>query len=233
MAVKSSGDTRDRLPTGRWKCACFASSLAFLFAPIATAAPCAGFTDVDDTVVGPAFCANVAWMKSRGITLGCTSTTLYCPNLSVSRLQMAAFMNRLGTAMTPFHLPVDTAPGAIDLDIAQVACQTQDYEVIGFARRAYVDSSFGATAVADVGLAADLVMSTDNGATWTPLNATINRGFVRANQWSTLADVAFADLVAGQNVRWGTRVTRGGLAGAADLSDSRCALRVLVYNRNE
>ena len=29
---------------------------------------------------------------------------------------MAAFMNRLGTALTPAQLPVDVAPGAIDLD---------------------------------------------------------------------------------------------------------------------
>ena len=34
-------------------------------------------------------------MKNRGITLGCTAT-LYCPNDYVTRLQMAAFMYRLG-----------------------------------------------------------------------------------------------------------------------------------------
>jgi Chaperone of endosialidase/S-layer homology domain len=58
----------------------------------ALAAPCAGFTDVDDT---SPFCVNVAWMKNRGITLGLTPT-LYDPNSPVTRLQMAAFMYRLG-----------------------------------------------------------------------------------------------------------------------------------------
>ncbi|MCL4761734.1 MAG: hypothetical protein KJ018_08105, partial [Burkholderiales bacterium] len=59
----------------------------------AAAAPCEGFTDVEDT---NAFCGSIAWMKNRGITLGCTSTTLYCPDQFVRRDQMAAFMYRLG-----------------------------------------------------------------------------------------------------------------------------------------
>jgi hypothetical protein len=58
----------------------------------ALAAPCAGFTDLDDS---SEFCVNVTWMKNRGVTLGCTPTQ-YCPNADVTRLQMAAFMNRLG-----------------------------------------------------------------------------------------------------------------------------------------
>ncbi len=65
---------------------------ALLVSPAAQAAPCAGFTDVDDT---SAFCGSVAWMKNRAITLGCTAT-LYCPNDFVRRDQMAAFMYRLG-----------------------------------------------------------------------------------------------------------------------------------------
>ncbi len=63
------------------------------FASEAFAAPCAGFTDVDST--NP-FCTEVAWVKNRGIALGCTTTTLYCPNDAVTRLQMAIFMYRLG-----------------------------------------------------------------------------------------------------------------------------------------
>jgi hypothetical protein len=61
------------------------------------AAPCAGFTDVDST---SAFCGNVTWIKNRGVTLGCTATQ-YCPNEPTTRLQMAAFMNRLGEALFP------------------------------------------------------------------------------------------------------------------------------------
>ena len=201
-------------------------------APTAAAAPCAEFTDVDGTVVGAGFCQNVEWLKNRQVTLGCTSTTHYCPDANVSRLQMAAFMNRLGVALTPALLPVDVAPGAIDIDANAVVCPTNAFAVTGFPRRAYVDVSFSGHATADVGLAADIVMSTDGGATWTNLNTVTNRGFVRANRWGAFADIAFVDLTVGQSVRWGVRTTRAGLSGTASLADSRCQLRVLVFNRN-
>jgi len=60
--------------------------------PLALAAPCAGFTDVDDS---SPFCADVTWIANRGITLGC-DVGLYCPNAAVTRLAMAAFLHRLG-----------------------------------------------------------------------------------------------------------------------------------------
>lgn len=60
-------------------------------------AQCAGFSDVPTT---SGFCANVAWIKNRNITQGC-APGLYCPNDPVTRLQMAAFLNRLGDALLP------------------------------------------------------------------------------------------------------------------------------------
>lgn len=61
-------------------------------AAAAQAAPCAGFTDVEDT---SGFCSSIAWMKNRAITLGCTATE-YCPDAFVRRDHMAAFLYRLG-----------------------------------------------------------------------------------------------------------------------------------------
>ena len=101
------------------------------------ALPCAGFTDVDDT--RQRFCPNVEWLKNRAVTTGCTSATLYCPTDPVSRLAMAAFMNRLGTALTPAQLRVDAAPGAVDLDANVVVCQTTDLAIAGYPRKAFVD----------------------------------------------------------------------------------------------
>ena len=150
-------------------------------APAVHALPCAGFTDVDST---SPFCPNVEWVKNRAITTGCTSATQYCPADPVSRLAMAAFLNRFGTAMTPVKLGVDATTGAVDLDLPNnVVCQTANYAVAGFPRRAYVDLSFTATATADVDFAADLVQSTDNGTNWTALNSQSTRGSVSANHW--------------------------------------------------
>ena len=70
----------------------FAMFCAAMVSKAVIAAPCAGFTDVDDS---SGSCVNVEWMKNRGITLGVTPT-LYDPNSPVTRLQMAAFMYRLG-----------------------------------------------------------------------------------------------------------------------------------------
>ena len=212
-----------------WAAGWLVAGFGLAIAPTALAAPCAGFTDVDSASI---FCPNVEWLKNRSITLGCTSATTYCPGDAVSRLAMAAFMNRLGTALTPVQLPVDVAPGAIDLDASLVVCQTQAFVVANFPRRAYADVSFNANAPVDVGLAVDLVMSADGGASWTNLNTVANRGFVPANQWGAFSDLGFVDLAVGQTVRWGVRMTRGGLPGGANLADSRCRLRVLVYSRD-
>jgi hypothetical protein len=211
-----------------WKFVLMAIMAAWATLPTDAAAQCAGFTDV---LSSSGFCKNVEWVKNRKVTTGCTSATLYCPNDSVSRLQMAAFMNRLGNALTPTQLRVDTAPGAVDLDANLVVCQTGDFAVADYPRTAYLDVAFNGTAASDVGLAADLVMSTNGGATWNNLNTVANRGSVSANQWGGLADIGFVDLDVGQNVRWGVRMTRGGIAGGADLSDSRCQLRALIYSR--
>lgn len=63
----------------------------------AFAAPCAGFSDVEDT---DPFCPHVEWVKNRSITFGCAAG-LYCPAEPTSRLAMAAFLHRLGTALLP------------------------------------------------------------------------------------------------------------------------------------
>ena len=70
---------------------------AFVFAlllPVsASAAPCDGFVDVSD---GDIFCAAVTFLKNKGITLGCTDSSHFCPNDYVPRWQMALFLQRMG-----------------------------------------------------------------------------------------------------------------------------------------
>lgn len=210
------------------------AALLALAAPIAQAAPCAGFADVDDsdTITGP-FCTSVEWIKNRGVTLGCVLTPqlLYCPFDNVTRLQMAAFMKRLGDALTPIRLSNDLRPGAVDIDTNPVVCQTADFAVTNFPRTAYVDATLSMSATADVSFAGDLAMSTDAGATWTNLAGTTNLGSAPANQFGSLSDIGAMNLDVGQNVRFGLRLSRGGVASAVDLTDSRCQMRAMIYSR--
>jgi len=211
----------------RHLCLLAAVAAAALAAPLASAAPCAGFTDVDST---SSFCPNVEWLKNRKVTLGCTSATLYCPNDPVSRLQMAAFMNRLGTALTPVVVRIEAASGALDLDLSPVVCQSADTLVADYPRRALVDAQLSASAAAGVDIAMRAVMSTNGGASWTPLSTVQSLTYVTASQWGQASDVGTVDLNVGQNVRFGVQATRSGAGG--DLSDSRCMLRTVTVSRD-
>lgn len=59
----------------------------------------------DDVLSSDPFCGFITKMAQQGVTLGCividANHRLYCPNDSVNRKQMAAFMARLGDALLP------------------------------------------------------------------------------------------------------------------------------------
>ena len=194
----------------------------------AYAAPCAGFTDVDSA---SPYCPNVEWIKNRLVTLGC-SANLYCPDAMVTRLSMAAFMNRLGVALTPTPLDAEGAPGGLDLDLGPVVCQTADYAVANFPRRADVDVTMSGTAAIPVNVSALLVKSLDAGATWTPLSAADSRALMGSGGgWGNVTQLGSTDLDVGQTVRLGVKLDRVG-AGATDLTDSRCQIKTLISSRN-
>jgi hypothetical protein len=193
----------------------------------AAAAPCAGFTDVDTS---SAFCPNVEWLKNRKVTLGCTVTE-YCPTDPVSRLQMAAFMNRLGTALTPVVLQVDAVPGALDLDLSPVVCQTATQNLVDFPRRAFLDATFSGVAGTGVTVAMRVVWSADGGGTWQNVTPAQGITFVPAAQWSAASDLGALDLAVGGTARFGVQVTRNS-AGSTDLTGSRCVLRASIGSRD-
>jgi Bacterial Ig-like domain (group 3) len=189
--------------------------------------PCGGFSDVDPSSV---FCANVEWLRNRPVTLGCVAG-LYCPNEVVFRLQMAAFMNRLGTAAADLVLSMQAQPGAIDLDTSTIVCQTTDFAIVNFPRRAIVDAILSGQGAADVSFVAEAVVSFDAGSTWAPLAETAAAGSAASGHWGNVRAAGTRDLDVGQNVRFGLRVSRGGLPGAGGLGASRCNLRTQIGNR--
>lgn len=73
-------------------------AVALLASAPAPAVPCAGFADVDSA---SPFCESIAWLKNRGITVGCANGR-YCPTESVSREQLAAFISRLDVLLAPY-----------------------------------------------------------------------------------------------------------------------------------
>lgn len=146
------------------------SLAAFLFLSVMALAPrahaqCAGFSDVPGTSIQPT-CANVTWIKNRSVTLGCTATT-YCPDQGVGRLQMAAFMNRVGNLMSPTVFGAEEAGGTLDFSSEHVVCQTTELPALArdYARTLEADASLS---VEVTGLQTLIVLPvfSENGGAW-------------------------------------------------------------------
>ena len=204
--------------------------LGTLLPNVVGAAPCVGFTDVDDT---SQFCKNVEWMKNRAITLGCTASQ-YCPNDVVTRIAMAAFLRRLGDALTPIHRDAQTSGNAGNIDVDPVVCPTPDYTVAGAPRKVHGHAVLmTGEAAGVVDFSARYVESTDGGVSWIPASP---------NQ-ATSADVNARptlnvllpprDLVVGTTYRYALRLSR--VAGSPTTHDPGtylCSVRVTFENRN-
>jgi hypothetical protein len=205
-------------------------AVPFITAQAVLAAPCAGFTDVD---AASAFCPNVDWLKNRAVTLGCGLPTTYCPNDVVTRLSMAAFMNRLGLALTPAIVYAEASGSAYDLDSPLAAvCPTASIAAATFPRSANAGAVLTAQiAVSAAIVALRIVQSTDNGATWTPLNAlpaSVGGApkYVSAAVWK--GDIPLAPSTAYQ---FGLLVGRAAGGGTGDLASWNCQIEVAVVSR--
>lgn len=198
-------------------------------------------TDVDTS---SAFCVNVEWMKNRGITLGCTSATLYCPGDAVSRLAMAAFLNRLGTALTPVFLrkrQTSAELGARNFTTPQTVCvtdpvapSTTGFDVTGFPRTAIVTGLLNVfTPDTPFDVEARLMVSTNNGATWA--GAPAGDGFAFGALTSVTSDLSlrpytFIDLNVGSSYRFAVQGVK--TAGTGSVANAYCEVHVQIVNRN-
>lgn len=197
----------------------------------AFASACTGTPPFADITQNDIFCTDAEWLKNRSITLGCTSTTVFCPADFVTRGAMALFMQRLGTALSPQVLRVDTAPGPIDLDAASpiIACQTSDFAVTGYPRTAFINTTFAGQAAGALEYQHEVYISTDGGATWSFTNGNINRNGTSGAHWTSSNTNYVSDINVGTTYRWGVRLGRQ--SGTADFGASRCFINVEVLNR--
>ena len=216
---------------------CLLSALAacsFVASGSALAQFCVGFIDVPSA---SGFCQNVEWIRNRGVTLGCEIPNSYCPDRNVTRLQMAAFLNRLGTALTPVILtPGAAAAAPVNLTPEPVVCSTGDYAVTGFPRRAYVHglTNLSLPTPGGVIVMAQLVYSTNGGGSWASIPDTdhyqsLYTGATPGNH-ETLTPFGFADFNPGTTVRFGLQLVRWD-AGSSNVTAS-CNVRVAIGNRN-
>jgi len=194
---------------------------ALLSASNAIAAPCAGFLDVD---AASPFCANVEWLKNRSITLGCSSSTLYCPTDPVSRLAMAAFMNRLGNAVEPQfrHTILTGAQAAVNA--GTTICVTPSYAVDNFPRVATATAMFFHRAAASEDVFAQAMYSVDAGATWLTFGDILSVAGNVAGKYASQSPVAKPLILSpGTVIQFGIST---GVLSSGPVSDAACELTV-------
>jgi hypothetical protein len=211
----------------------------------ALAQNCVGFGDV---LASSPFCPNVEWVKNRGVTLGCGDGSNYCPNDPVTRLQMAIFLNRLGTALTPVDLAPAFAGGTVGIapGTNPVLCPTADFTVpavptppgaptsFPFPRRAVISGTAilsGPTANIDV--SARIVYSTNAGVTWTEIANSDQYHVLRTGltppDSATLNPFGAVNVNVGQTMRFG--ILLGQFAGSGTIT-AACTTLVQIWNRN-
>jgi hypothetical protein len=200
--------------------------LAWLAVPMpAAAAPCAGFNDVQAT---DSFCSAVEWIRNRSITLGC-GPSAYCPNDGVPRWQMALFLNRLGTKLTPEVAFVEASFPALDLDAPPSLCTTAAIAATAYPRRALVSIAFGGLSGGDLSFSARPLVSTD-GVNWSPLTTQSIRESVVGSAWTNTATLGVYSIPATQKVHFALGLARE--SGAANFAQVRCQLIASVVNAN-
>ena len=208
------------------------SSLALvLWLAVSTAAygaPCAGFNDVSDA---SPFCPNVEWLKNRSITLGCTSTSTYCPDDPVTRLSMAAFMNRLGVALEPTFLYANGTNFGTNFAARQYLCPTT--AITPTTRRwATVDGRFSFRPVGSLTIASTIYQSTDNGTTWTQANSFFLAAAADAGKDTIIAPMSSViPLEPGTSYSFAISASNA-LGTSGNVTIWFCETRVRIDNRN-
>lgn len=205
------------------------ASVASIGASSAWAAPCAGFTDVDSN---DPFCPNVEWLKNRAVTFGCTSTTLYCPTAPVSRLAMAAFMNRLGTALSPRVIQtMETLPTTVGGTYVY-GCQTADIAVAHPQQAMLTGSVTFQPTGSSLTTRIRPAYSTDGGATWlSAAGGALWLGTASADEFGAITGHGGAiDLEPGVNYRFGLGVQI--ILGTGTYGALACRTTLTIQNRN-
>jgi hypothetical protein len=234
----------------RWMTKALLAMAFSLSASQTVAQQCAGFSDVfaSDTL----FCPSVEWIKNRTITLGCATPqgqppgSYYCPGDNVTRLQMAAFMQRLGKALTVevmndhvtlLNVPLPGEPPTPPLILCSVA---GDSTIVAYPRKALLHATVSALADGNaIAWRAFWLYSVDGGTVFQPIqdggqNISSPRASSAANQWSGLALAFSIDLPANTplQVRVGVRRDDTLTGTTGTFVNAKCQMTVSIVNAN-
>ena len=141
-------------------------------------------------------------------------------------------MNRLGTALTPVVLYQQGAGGTLDLDAPPtVVCATAALPTATYPRTANAGAILTAQLTNPAAVGIKILQSTDNGVTWTSVNA-LPASAGGAKTWAN-ATVWKGDLplAPAANYRYGLSIERASGFGTGDLAAWNCQLKVVVTSR--
>ena len=210
--------------------AILAATLGLAASGAAVAANCDTFTDVQTT---DTFCPAVQWLKNRQITLGCTSTTLYCPTDTVSRASMALFMNRLGIALTPQLISgqAGNTPTALPPGQYLPLCPFPGPAAVPFPRTSRASGSVGFIAT---GPALDMFLVVSiNGAPFQNMNSASLQVPSPNGQQSLTWHSANVAIPANATSQFAIGISNPAGSGATlNLGAGTCAIQVEVVNAN-
>ena len=210
----------------RFLAALTGAALAMVAGSAAAQQQCAPFVDV----TGPTgVCPAVTWLRNRAITLGCDATH-YCPNAAVPRLQMAAFMNRLGNVITPEVVSSEASGGTLVLLNENVLCKTALLPTRTYRRLTVGQGSLSFEVTGTQEFVVAVASSTD-GTNWT-LHGNVARAYVTPGARHHVQTISNTqpfdpDLAPRQ---YGLIVQRTGSGGLNDLSSWTCNLQVTACN---
>ena len=191
----------------------------------AQAHSCVGFGDLAGE---SPFCPSVSWLKNRQITAGC-GTSLYCPNDAVTRLQMAAFLQRMGDTLTPTLLSSSgSAAGAISIaGEGVITASLSPGDAVAYSRRVHVTYICSVTVTGAVVVGLDVPISTDGGTTWSLVNGPkANATTMRANASAPGQQIVLAvhgERIVPANTTEHVAAKVRSLGGAGDASEVSCS----------
>jgi hypothetical protein len=192
-------------------------------------APCGGFIDV---IPSDIFCNAGEWLRNRGVTTGCTATQ-FCATQTVTRAQMALFMQRLGDAISPaIYSDNVLGTGPLNADNRPHVCTTPAFPPTNYPRVALLSWVFDGYADNALDVRVYSRTSFDNLGTFTTNEVSLPRIRVNDRVWSTAAAHVKVSVPAGSSPRFALRMDRiqGTLSG--NFSDGRCNVSVIMTSVN-